>query len=417
MPYLVPLDGAPEDGSWKKETLVPLSWLYDRLARCKARQKVLILDGCRFDPDRGRERPGGVAMGAKLDAALRKPPAGVEVWSACQQEQFSYEFEIRGLAPGGVFLNQLHETLARSELAAKQRPEDALPLPALHQEVADSVRRTVQDAQDAPQVPRLTGTEAAGGAAFDPQEPLPPRPGLQKFPPAGGDHAAPGDVLSILRELNAFAPARTTPTELASIRLEALPAFRARVLENYKADAQDTPFRRAIRKAADVLKKHAGACPDQFVVAPANENQFRTQIIRLQKDTAAVILELEETLEELTKASADRDQEASRRWQAHYDFAVARLLNRLAYVYEYNSALGSLRRELPPRDPAIHQGWRLVPRPQPAGDRTGKILVKNARQILLNLIRDHAGTPWEVLARRDLETGLGLEWRPVRFGE
>src|SRR5262249_3072493 len=85
--YLVPIEGELS----VKETLIPLSWLYDRLAQCKAQQKVLVMDVCRFNPARGLERPSAGPMGAKLDATLSNPPLGVQVWSACVAGQYSYE--------------------------------------------------------------------------------------------------------------------------------------------------------------------------------------------------------------------------------------------------------------------------------------------------------------------------------------
>src|SRR5262249_42977267 len=85
--YLVPLEGEPA----VKETLIPLNWLYEQLTHCKARQKVLILDTCRLDSGRGLERPGSGPMSATLDGVLQKPPAGVQVWTACTSGQYSYE--------------------------------------------------------------------------------------------------------------------------------------------------------------------------------------------------------------------------------------------------------------------------------------------------------------------------------------
>src|SRR5262249_963201 len=57
--YLVPLEGELD----KEATLIPLAWLYEQLSKCKARQKALIIDVCRFDPTRGPERPGSGPMG------------------------------------------------------------------------------------------------------------------------------------------------------------------------------------------------------------------------------------------------------------------------------------------------------------------------------------------------------------------
>lgn len=80
--YLVPLEGEMDN----KDTLVPLKWVYEQLSQCEARQKVLVLDVARFNPGRGQERPGGGPMSAKVDEALKNPPEGVQVWSACVAE-------------------------------------------------------------------------------------------------------------------------------------------------------------------------------------------------------------------------------------------------------------------------------------------------------------------------------------------
>ena len=60
-PYLVPLEGELT----AKETLIPLKWLYDRLATCPARQKVLVMDVCREDTARGNETARQRADGAE----------------------------------------------------------------------------------------------------------------------------------------------------------------------------------------------------------------------------------------------------------------------------------------------------------------------------------------------------------------
>src|SRR5262249_11891747 len=42
--YLVPVEGDLQDS----KTLIGLSWVFDKMKACPARQKVLILDVCRF---------------------------------------------------------------------------------------------------------------------------------------------------------------------------------------------------------------------------------------------------------------------------------------------------------------------------------------------------------------------------------
>ena len=37
-----------------------------------------------------------------------------------------------------------------------------------------------------------------------------------------------------------------------------------------------------------------------------------------------------------------------------------------------------------------------------------------AHKTFAKLAKDHAGTPWEVLARREAATSLGLQWQPAK---
>jgi len=70
----------------------------------------------------------------------------------------------------------------------------------------------------------------------------------------------------------------------------------------------------------------------------------------------------------------------------------------MAYLSEYQLLLGSLRREFPQGD-----RWRLAS------------IVRNhpgTQARLDQIIRNYPGTPWEVLARREKRTALGLHWQP-----
>src|SRR5262249_50225542 len=119
--YLVPVDGNRDDA----KTLIPLTFVYDKLAKCKARQKVLVLDVFRFPPARGEPRPGPGEMTEDFDAKLLAPPAGVQVWSSCIKGQQSIEFE-----KGSVFMQALNAAM-QERLPGIQEPTDPLPVEAL----------------------------------------------------------------------------------------------------------------------------------------------------------------------------------------------------------------------------------------------------------------------------------------------
>ena len=132
-----------------------------------------------------------------------------------------------------------------------------------------------------------------------------------------------------------------------------------------------------------------------------------------ERQVARMMGRLNEALEELKAAGEMREAEP-KRWQANYDFILARVEAQIAFLYEYQSMLGQMRKEFPPRDPKLHGGWRLAARTDLQGDRDGQKLARHSRKLLEKLAKDHAGTPWEVLAKREKLTALGLEWKPTR---
>jgi hypothetical protein len=214
------------------------------------------------------------------------------------------------------------------------------------------------------------------------------------------------------------------------------PAFAADRLKEYAAGGADTDLRKAVRKgraAIWAVATEAGGGPADFLTevqklrqaaglglsilkdgvrVPANENQFKATLEMRQRDVARAMSVLTEVYEELLEAGSKRNRE-SKRWQANYDLVKARLEMQIAFLYEYQSALGQMRKELPPRVPATQGGWVLESREKPAGDSAGKKLYKSAQQTLDYIIKEHAGTPWEVLARREKERLIGLEWKAV----
>ena len=127
-------------------------------------------------------------MGPKLDAALKNPPNGIQVWSACVAGQYSYEGYVL-LRPGevahaGFFLDEMLEAVgaeARKRIRLGiAKPEAALPLEFLAQgrEKTPGIDRgTLMEAQEvykSPQTPRLVGEET-GTASYDPKEASPPQ--------------------------------------------------------------------------------------------------------------------------------------------------------------------------------------------------------------------------------------------------
>jgi RNA polymerase sigma-70 factor (ECF subfamily) len=408
--YLVPLDGELD----KEQTLVSLEWLYDRLAKCKARQKVLILDVCRFNPQRGVERGTLDKMGGNLDKMLRQPPRGVEVLTACTAGEFSYESD----SDGGLFLEQLSKLREAGGLKDLQDAADKpLPLQPLSWQVAKPLQAAAKQLFKADQTVRLAGAEANPGLAYDPKQARPSRPALAVAAPDPA--AAPrGHVLRIFK-LAERVPPLLTSQRVQPLPFEVLPAYPKDKVALYPDDA-DNDLRGALQSGIDLLIKHAPAFQDTTPPPPppppppANgqlRNQFFQEMTRRQMGLALVYNDLESKYEEM-KLLTDDFKTAGPQWRAPYLYGQAMLLYRMACFYEYNAMLGKVRKEeLPPFDPQQHKGYRLVPKAN-MSDRDAQKIAQQAKKLLKQLADDHKGTPWELIAKRELLTNLGLEWQP-----
>jgi hypothetical protein len=430
--YLVPIEGELD----KADGLIPLKWFYEQLSKCKTRQKVLVLDVNRYNQTFGQERPGGEEMGPKLDAMLKDPPAGMQVWSSCIAKQHSYAADDY---PIGVFLDSLLTALNKGLSGTIQRPEEPLPLEPYVARVNEIMKEDLSK-RKLEQVSRLTGKQADAGVNFDKN--VPPAPdAIASLASAPADVAVNQALLESLTEQIGTPPVKVTH-ELA-LRYDALPPFSVEALQKYQGDTPnpDSPLRKAVKDARAALWAiYPGEAPEKLsnevaqlrkkipfqlnvlkegYRAPGGgnaEKQFKDMVEKDERRIALIIGAIGDVLEELQdpKVVEARDGE-SKRWKANYDFMLARIHLERAYLFEYQSMLGSMRKEFPPRDQTLHQGWKLASQPNLQGDSNGKKSAKEARKLLDKIAKDNAGTPWEVLAKREKLTNLGLEWQPVSF--
>jgi hypothetical protein len=433
-PYLVPLEGELGDAS----TLIGLDWVYEQLKRCKARQKVFVIDVNRSDPGGGTERPSAGAMDPALESALKNPPEGVQVWCACSAKQFSHEFKYQSFAKfeveGGLFLNQIFNAFAKHG-SPPAKAEESIPIDVLAERVAPLTEAMSTGVVKISQTPFLAGAEKPGGAEYDAS--LPPAKALVIPKPrdiAKGSADA-GQVKKLLDEIKLPPIKAVAVNEIDEDVSGALP-FAAETLKAYAADYESVndllkepdkyPLRVAVIRAVEVLQrhgrgeikpgqttKHVGKLRETF---QGQLNDVAKRQIEQEQRTvpAAMLIELEEVLSSLEEQQAKRADEPSKRWQAHLDYVLAITKCRYAYVNEYNLMLGKIRKdELPTLDPNLHNGWRLASQEKMSCPRDIKEKAEEAKELFSKIIKEHAGTPWEVLARRERNTMLGLAWQPA----
>ena len=174
----------------------------------------------------------------------------------------------------------------------------------------------------------------------------------------------------------------------------------------------------AVLKAVKLIREKFDSGGDSFVLresfSGATNDRIKADILKEQEKPALVIQELTEARDLLLKVGEERDKESCKRWQAHYDYVLAELLARIAYVEEYSLMLGKIRKDEVGQLETGQTGFRLASRDKLQGTKEFKDMAVESKKMLKKLARDHKGTPWEILAKREQLTALGLYWQPTR---
>ncbi|MBI1830019.1 MAG: caspase family protein [Planctomycetes bacterium] len=428
--YLVP----PDSNIKQVDTLIPLKWVYDQLSACKAQQKILILDVFRFSPSRGIEVAStgegeDGAMPEGFDKDVLSPPAGVQVWCACQKEQSSIELEA-----GGAFMQALCKSLqGGSEAEIKGIPDPTQPIPIdLVVEAVNKHLKGLVAPTKRTQVSRLTGKPSADMVPYDRDESLAALISLKPPQIAGGDAASVAQVDSILEFFRDLAPVREArAADRSLLDPRKLRGFGAKTLDSYKSDgdlsairkrysakkgdyAKEFPMRAAVLEAIDALRESSKLRMYELQSSPITP-QRKEAVRKEQGVLSGSALYLEEAWNAMKEADTpeNRGKETSRRWQANYDYTLARLQSRRVYVLEYNYVLGAVRRDEMPDLVTGQDGWRIGTNKKiTVPERMAKDLAKATKTLWDKIINDYPDTPWALFAMREREISLGLQWRP-----
>ncbi|WP_439620578.1 hypothetical protein [Gemmata sp.] len=420
--YFAPADGEHDDPA----TLVPVDEIYAHLRACKAAQKVVIWDVCRFNPQRGRLRPGSEPMPAALAAALAAAPADVEVLLTCQPgenaaEAFSAPAD-GSTYSGSAFLEAFRLT---GEKPPKQRRNAQPTDPIMTAAWASVVTKRLADVGGGAQTVKVTGAPRATAFPFDAAEPLPPRfafPEPAKRPPAPVPSA---EVAALVAEF-AVPPLKTFGVDTPP------PEFpdRAGALKDYKADVPiddvlknraKYPLRAAVIDALTDVRSLWKVSPKGGVRVRESftgevSNTLKRDIKGDQNTLAVGIAALEAHNDRLDALQKDRAAQP-KRWQAHFDYARAVVKSRLAYLNEYNLMLGNVLTEtLPARDAkAREDGYRLASTDtaKMKSKKDVKQLAAEAAELFDRIAAERRGTPWGDQARRDRLVPYGMAWHPL----
>ena len=427
--YLVPVDGDLTDPA----TLIPLKDFWKQLKDCKATQKVVIFDVCRLNEDGDKVRPGSEPMSEALEKQLLAAPDGVQVLTTATAGQNALEFRFGPAdAPnegGSLFLSSIIELASKGKVkpAKDAAADDGLPVGVWSDALKIRMKEVAGLAGKTDPGLKLTGTEPATLAAAVSDE----TPAV-RFPmptPAKGLPVA--EIAKLLDRVAELPPYRGKLTKDDAI--ENLFPFSADVMKTYRPDAVtieailkdgDTyPIRKAAITALDLIKKEwrssdEGSTELRTMIQVGAGDAFKKTIMAEQETPARIEGELEAKIVQLDKLSDKLDDEKNLYWKVTFQYALAQMKARLAFMSEYNLALGNIRTDNLPKVDATkgQSGLVLVSSEKMKSKKEVKDTAEAAQELFLKIAKDHPGTPWAVLAKRHAVMGLGLEWKPYTMG-
>ena len=193
--------------------------------------------------------------------------------------------------------------------------------------------------------------------------------------------------------------------------------FDADAMRRYQPDYVPTPeymrlvqsnrARRALIEAAQMT--WTAQLEDVRVRFPKRDEAELAQSLSIAQRSAAILQpKLDMLCQTLLNGEADRDALDEPRWRAGYDLAVGRALAANVRTIGYNVMLAEIKQGASFKDEK-NNTWVLRSDEKFADTSLEKLAAKS-RTYLERTVKEHPGTPWAMLAERELATPLGWRW-------
>jgi len=142
-----------------------------------------------------------------------------------------------------------------------------------------------------------------------------------------------------------------------------------------------------------------------------NDNILRTDLAEAQKPVAEIDVPLRRLYEGLKMGEQGRAKLSEDRWRAAFDLAMGRILAMRVRFAGYNLMLANMK--VSPKSFPNDQDnmWRLVPSDKIESGPEMRKAAEQAKVYLKRVMDDHPGTPWALLAEKELSTEMGWTWQ------
>lgn len=179
--------------------------------------------------------------------------------------------------------------------------------------------------------------------------------------------------------------------------------------EIYLRQAAASPLRRAVLAAVEITHQRKVKGTPRLSFAPNGKTYFNE--MREAQETAAYdAAVLQQALAPFGARGLEQAyaKEHSRRWRAWYDLTYGRLLAMTVRCYEYNWACAVMKGKGADFVDKQSNRWQFKPDATLHFGSQSQRAAKEATRLLTRCVKENAGTPWALLAQRELKDPFGF---------
>lgn len=176
----------------------------------------------------------------------------------------------------------------------------------------------------------------------------------------------------------------------------------------YMSKVKKSPVRESLIRAAQIARVGTLDKPQQVFIK-REEALFVRDLTLAQQESARLAPELVALCSLLAEGEKSRSKESSLRWLASFDLSYGTAVAAKVRAESYNAMLAKAKRGMNFEKPESNT-WNLKPSDKITVDSKLEKEGKQATELLKSVAEKHKGTPWGLLAERELSHPLGWEW-------
>tara|TARA_R110002049_G_scaffold72490_6_gene187422 strand:- start:119481 stop:121691 length:2211 start_codon:yes stop_codon:yes gene_type:complete len=191
---------------------------------------------------------------------------------------------------------------------------------------------------------------------------------------------------------------------------EAMARYRPDYLSpsDYQQHVMASPLRQALVRAAQ-LRPATGLSRPTTRFVQVDAAALAGDLTRAQQDAAKLEPTLIQMAATLQPGMEARESETSPRWRAGFDLAMGRVLAQKVRTETYNAMLAKAKRGMSFENEK-NNTWVLQASSDVSVGSKWQREAELATELLTGVVEEHPGTPWALLAKRELDVPIGWKW-------